>query len=489
MIKLVSPAGWDWDRPVVVPLKLSSRGLIGHDRREFLKSASHTFLPLLDNLKIASDLQPVHTIALGSQEAWGANRNGDGFTEKEARACHPTFVSHAKRYRHHKNKPPDNPHAGLVKLSAYNDAMRRVELLELLFKTKEAAEREGGAMGRVADYELEKLGRGEDVPTSMSCRVPFDKCSACRHEARTRDEYCTAATCPGGGCRDNLARIVKIGSDAHHLHVTNPWPVFFDNSTVYRPADRTAYSVVADYLAKAAADGCFVGGDGARLAYALAVVAPPEVLDAQAGCDGGAGMRVKLAYCLAALEAAGPSPAFLPGLAPDVEPSWGGNVKEALDLYAALADVRVVLPLDQFARLEKRAEHVGDAAALLPGLYARACSDGTVETLAASSRYGLAERAPAAAALQRAARLKAAYALEPEVVAQRAARATLRGLTPAQVGVKTARDEGDAARLARDYASYQLAALHRLASHTSDVNLTALFAAQQNLGVGSVPRV
>ena len=60
---------------------------------------------------------------------------------------------------------------GQVKSSAYNDDMRRVELISFLYANKEAAERHGGA---VADLELEKLAKDEDIPVSMSCRVPHD---------------------------------------------------------------------------------------------------------------------------------------------------------------------------------------------------------------------------------------------------------------------------------------------------------------------------
>ena len=80
----------------------------------------------------------------------------------------------------------------------------------------------------------------------MACRIPFDVCSGCGHKARTRAEYCKAATCKYGGCHDNLG---KIAADGHILHVDNPNPSFFDISNVFRPADRTAYGVKADWLA------------------------------------------------------------------------------------------------------------------------------------------------------------------------------------------------------------------------------------------------
>ena len=166
-IKFVSPSGWDFDRQIAVPIKVSNRGLIGNDRRDFLKTASESFLPYIDNYKFASDEMPVHLIALGASEAYGPNRNGDGFKEATCRKYHDTFVKFAKFFRNHKNKPEKgDPFYGYVKDSAYNEDMRRVELLCALNMNKAAASRNGGL---VADAEIEKLAKGEDFPVSMAC--------------------------------------------------------------------------------------------------------------------------------------------------------------------------------------------------------------------------------------------------------------------------------------------------------------------------------
>jgi hypothetical protein len=55
---------------------------------------------------------------------------------------------------------------GMVKASAYNDAMHRIELLVALNGTKEAADRNHGL---VADEEMEKLAKGEAISVSMAC--------------------------------------------------------------------------------------------------------------------------------------------------------------------------------------------------------------------------------------------------------------------------------------------------------------------------------
>ena len=172
MIKIVDPRGWEWDRPIVQRVKISSRGLRGADRAEFLKTASHEFVDLIDKTKLAKDEEPVHLIALGASECWGSNRNGDGFKEAACKKYHGTFVKYARWYRNHANKNPKKSY-GYIKASAYNNPMRRVELLAMLNRTKEAAERNGGL---VADQEMEKISRGEDIPVSMACRVPHDVC-------------------------------------------------------------------------------------------------------------------------------------------------------------------------------------------------------------------------------------------------------------------------------------------------------------------------
>ena len=167
LTKIVSPSGWDFGQQPLNLLKVSSRGLIGNDRREFLKSASHALADQIDRIKFAADEVPFHLIALGASEAYGPNRNGDGFKEAACRGHHNTFVKFAKFFRNHRNKAErGDPFYGVVKASAYNEEMRRVELLCALNATKTAADRNGGF---VADAELEKIARGESLPVSMAC--------------------------------------------------------------------------------------------------------------------------------------------------------------------------------------------------------------------------------------------------------------------------------------------------------------------------------
>lgn len=267
MEKIIPVSGWDFGEESAVLAKFSSDGrLHENDARRLIKRAGNGFVELARKVQLGPGEEAVHQIALGATEAYGPNRNGDGFKEATLRKYHPTFVKYAKVYRNHNNKNPAKSY-GVIKLSWYNDAMRRVELLLCLNATKEAARRNGGL---VADKELEKLARGEDLAGSMSCTVPFDVCSSCGNRARSRAEYCDEDSCVGphgekrGGCKRYLA---KVASDGHLLHVDNPNPRFFDYSSVLVPADRIAYGNLATYLSKAAADGggCPSGAEAAEL--------------------------------------------------------------------------------------------------------------------------------------------------------------------------------------------------------------------------------
>lgn len=170
MNKVFDPSGWNYNQPVMTLVKLSSRGLVGDDRRDFIKVAGHQFLAEIDNLKHARDEVPVHALAMGATEFWSANRNGDGWKTATLRQYHPTFEKHAKWYRNHKNqKDAGDPYYGYIKRSMYNEAMHRVELLCMLNAEKSAADRNGGF---VADKEIEKLARGADLAVSMACALP-----------------------------------------------------------------------------------------------------------------------------------------------------------------------------------------------------------------------------------------------------------------------------------------------------------------------------
>jgi len=226
MIKVITPHSQDFGESVSSLIKISSKGLVGSDLSSFIKRAGAGTANLLKGIEFKPGEQPIHMIAIGSTEAYGPNRNGDGFKEATCRKHHDTFVKHARWYRNHKNKDPKASY-GLVKASTYNDKMKRVELIVALNGTKEAAARNGGLL---ADKEMQKIARGDDNwGVSMACKVAYDVCSGCGNKARNRDEYCEESDCNYGGCRSNLT---KVAADGHVLHVDNPNPTWFDISDV-----------------------------------------------------------------------------------------------------------------------------------------------------------------------------------------------------------------------------------------------------------------
>ena len=494
MTKTIDPAGWNWDRPIAQMVKVSSRGLIGSDRSDFIKmagTAAPAFLAAIDGIKLAKDEVPVHTIALGATEFYGPNRNGDGFKEATCRSCHPTFVKYAHWFRNHKNKDPKKSY-GYIKLSAYNEGMHRVELLAMLNASKEAAERNHGL---VADKELEKLAKDEDISTSMACRVPYDVCSGCQNKAKTRDDYCTEATCKRGGCKHNLS---KVAADGHILHVDNPDPAWFDESSVFRGADRIAFGTKADWLQKAASHSFL---PGAEMAEHLGIVAPLHVCLAQDEplhwSDAIRG-QVKLANGLAILEQQRdllPADAYrafdsqIQGSVSDDQLfllGMPGTTKSAASL-AALADQKIILPLKDFARWVGKQASTDVSAQLLPGIFTHLVQRGQLDNLLSTNPFAASFDKTASLAVRAlASNLSDDFSMTADAVTTRAMRSGLRKTAAPNIkagfeNVKQASDHSEGMELAREYALYKLAALHRIASLPDvDFVLTARLAVGQN---------
>jgi hypothetical protein len=496
MIKIVDPRGWDDIEsagPVARTVPVSSRGLRGADRSEFLKTASPEFLNLIDSIKVAKDEVPVHLIALGASEAYGPNRNGDGFKEATCRKYHRTFEKNARWYRNHKNKDKAKSF-GYIKKSAYNDAMRRVELLCMLNANKEAADRNGGL---VADRELEKLGKGKDLAVSMACRVPYDVCSGCEKKARTREEYCTEDTCKYGGCKDNLT---KVAEDGHCLHVDNPDPNWFDISDVYRPADRIAWGSKADWLCKAASADEFLPSH--ILAQQLGISAPLHVIlgqDEPHHWDAALTGQTKLAHGLAELESrarlgsgvdANMLRAFAPGIqdpvADEVFNVLGtpGTEKTAAAL-GALADKKIIFPLRDFARWLGKSAAADEAQHLLPVIFRHITSSGDLANKLITNQFAVSQKTASAPQRVLAQNMAPTYSFAEDHVRDRVMRSSIRQQSEPALnldvsGEKRASDNAEAWGLAEAYALYKLAALHRIAGPDKNFDLTGRLALGQN---------
>lgn len=452
IVKTFSWQHWDGAEPSAVLVKIAADGrLRGADLRRFEKRASGSselFLRRMQSIKFAADEVPVHLIALGAWEAYGANRNGDAFRESALKRYHSTFEKHAYFYRNHKNRDPKRSY-GIVKCSVYNPVMRRVELLVALNGSDKAAQRNGGL---VADREIEKLARGDDLGVSMACRVPYDECSYCGNRAANRAEYCTEKTCAAGGCRDNLGRLVKVGNDFHHLFVHNDHPTFFDISHVFRPADRIAYGSRADWLDKTAADARAIRHEDYRVRLALAL----DDFDKYAG-------------------ALPPLPTEVPADLPRLD-------RQEIPVFLGeLAKRGAVLDLTAYAALHG-ARHLAKAAARrLPGIYQRWQREGTLAArLRHLDRYCRLDKSAGDRGWTRHLDLLARwYAADPY---ERACRSAL--TRSVQDFITDYEKSGaDAERLACDYACYRLAALSHMANRPIEqFVLTVGVTAAQNQG-------
>jgi hypothetical protein len=149
--------------------------------------------------------------ALGAYESYGPNNNGDGFDRAELIEHHPSFVKHARLYRHHQNKDPNNG-IGDVLESDYNYPLDTVDLIIRAPLSKVAS-------------DIQKLDNGDVLATSMGAKVPYDVCSYCGNQARTRAMYCSHLR----------TMMLKVIND-RQVYAKNPKPRFVDISMVVIPA-------------------------------------------------------------------------------------------------------------------------------------------------------------------------------------------------------------------------------------------------------------
>lgn len=217
MFKIITPMGFNFDRPVMSLMDIHSRGV---DDGWLSKSAA-VLTKEMSELRPEKGISFVHMCALGDSEMYGANRNGDAFPKSANVRKHDTFVKYAKWFHNHKNKPHlGHPIYGFVKHSAYNEDMGRVELIVGIDEAKDPD-------------SIEKLARGEDLNVSMACRVPFDLCSICHNQAKNPNEYC-------GHIKESVTQFID---DGRQVAMINDDPTFFDISKVHRNADRIAFSL------------------------------------------------------------------------------------------------------------------------------------------------------------------------------------------------------------------------------------------------------
>ncbi len=230
MIKVVMPSSFNFDQQVMSLVDVHSKGVDS----SWLRKSAAVLTKELSEIRPEPGTTFVHLIALGDSETYGGNRNGDLFPKSANERFHSTFVKHAKWFHNHKNKPHRGDKIyGSVKYSAYNPDMHRVELVVGIDNEKDPE-------------SIEKLARGEDLPVSMACKIPFDICSECGNKAKTAADYCSHI-------RNHCGELTKSGSQ---IGMINLEPTFFDISKVGRNADRIAFS-----LRKVAGVSAVLGAD------------------------------------------------------------------------------------------------------------------------------------------------------------------------------------------------------------------------------------
>jgi len=215
-------------------LKAAGRVVTLIDSNQHIKEASSSVVSenlIRDNMP-DDDHFMVHLIAMGDGEAYGPNRNGDFWPKEANEKYHDTFVKEGHFFREHNNRDPKKA-LGIVKASAYNPEMNRIELV--IHGDKEKAEEE---------YELAKQGKA--LSFSMSARVPYDVCNVCDNKATKSANYCSHL-------KNQMNQYVP--EFQKFAYAINDKPTFFDISRVANPADRIAHYLeygFSDDLQKAA---------------------------------------------------------------------------------------------------------------------------------------------------------------------------------------------------------------------------------------------
>jgi hypothetical protein len=430
------------DEPIGQILKIGSTGL----DKEQIKRAS-AIEALLDGYTPHSGKTAIHTIAMTSSDHFGFNRNGDGWKEANLRRDHPTFVSDAKVYRHHNNKP-SSPSFGVVKASAYNEDMHRVELLMELDNEKCAE-------------ELALLEKDGSYPVSMACRVPHDVCSICGNKAKHRGEYCKHASHEMG----------QIYDDGRMVGVDNPSSTFFDISRVVRPADRVAWTL--NKVASGEVQG------GAILAEELGYTLPFELL--LESLPKTASERAQIIQKLSEMEKRVPAkvkPLSCRAIDCEVEEQVEKAAKYSNSLQfdsvmRAFTDRNIMLNPSEFVHLvtgnpvaEKTAQ---DVRACLPGIYTQLINSDE-EEIWKESMYEPAEMAVTGRIAEIADNLMAKRALSLDVLRDQmmsvATTAPVEFVKAAAVSsINTSAMA--AGQLAREYVRYQLETLRQIEKNSS----------------------
>jgi hypothetical protein len=308
--------------------------------------------------------------------------------------------------------------------------------------------------------ELEKMANGEDPPFSMSCKVPYDICSACLNKAPSRAQYCDHL-------KDEMGTVKEAG---HQIFAINDRPCYFDYSGVFRPADRIAFG-----LQKVASTGEmpqeFI--PSTMLAEMWGLKVPNSVLydSSPRPVQEKLAAMERLAAMEKQIEARGQlfNPEVDQGVASGSLPEDELDKLRSVDwneLMGALAQAQVCLPMKDFFRLmlgnkyDSVAGEMGSAQSLLPGIFSRMLNSGDgVEDVTGTTAYD-----PATSLMPKSVRdviesVKPSMSLAEGPVGRRLSITIIRGGSPDGMRKLSAdlRASKTAQYMAKQYAAYQLA--------------------------------
>lgn len=213
--KLITNTAYDFEGPSASLVPLHSRGV---DQNWIVKTAGHgVFHNFLRDFMAPKGKTVIHVLAVGDEELYGPNRNGDGFSREDNRTAHRSFVDLGHVFRNHQNDDPFKA-VGEVLRSAHNRQMSRIELLLGLDNDK-------------CRREIEAFSNGDDVPVSMGCftaghRLTLDDGSTIRLEDAEEGQHV----------------LTHMGNRLPITHVFAQDPY---NGTLYKVSARTVEDVEA----------------------------------------------------------------------------------------------------------------------------------------------------------------------------------------------------------------------------------------------------
>jgi len=197
------------------------------DSDKLIKQACHgnkKIASILSDLKPDKDHFLAHFIALGEEERYGYNRNGDAFSKAACEKYAHTFVDHGHYFKEHKNQDPKYK-IGDIKAAAYNPDMGRIEVMVWGDK-------------KLAEEQFEKAASGKALNCSMACNVKYDVSSITGKKQASLNDY-------DKYCKHQMGQYIP--EFQKYAFVYNPEPKWFDLSDVANNADRIAYHLKYEF--------------------------------------------------------------------------------------------------------------------------------------------------------------------------------------------------------------------------------------------------